>query len=329
MTDEKLTDEAGRLLALHRYCALDSIHEPNFDTITGIVKDLLGVPICAVSLIDRHEQRFKSIQGLDIDGTPRDQAFCDHTIRTREAMVVSDAEQDERFADNPLVTADDGIRAYAGAPLTSPDGYNLGALCAIHRRRHDFTPGDVQLLQRFAKIVVEQMELRTLAHRDFLTGTLTRRAFTDSAVAALQQLDSAKRSATVAVLDVDHFKTVNDEHGHPVGDEVLKAIADTICGELRDTDLFGRLGGEEFGILFYATTKAEAFDCAERVRRAVEGMVREGLPPVTVSIGLVSVEHSRDLAKALTQADAALYAAKREGRNRSLFGGPKDYLAAA
>ncbi|WP_300974559.1 sensor domain-containing diguanylate cyclase [Sphingomonas sp. LHG3406-1] len=322
MSDPKLTDEAGRLLALHRYCALDSMHEPNFDTITGLVRDLLGVPICAISLIDSDEQRFKSIQGLDVESTSREVAFCDHTIRGREPLVVPDAHDDERFANNPLVTGDLSIRAYAGAPLQTPDGFNLGALCAIHRRRHDFTPGDIALLERFAKVVVDQMELRSLAHRDSLTGALTRRAFFEGAEAALKQLLAEKRSATVAVLDVDHFKVVNDTQGHPIGDKVLKGISQLIGAQLRSADLFGRLGGEEFAILFYATTKAEALHCAERIRRAIEDRVDPDCPKVTVSIGLAAVNQGERIDAALAQADAALYVAKREGRNRCVSAAP-------
>lgn len=329
MDDRKLQDEAGRLLALHRYCALDSTNEPNFDTITSLVRDLLGVPICAVSLIDEDEQRFKSIQGAEIAGTPREVAFCDHTIRTHGPLVVSDAEQDERFADNPLVTGEMHVRAYAGTPLTTPDGYNLGALCAIHRRRHDFTPGDIELLKRFARVVVDQMELKTLAHRDFLTGALTRRAFTEASVKALGQLKREERSATIAVIDVDHFKKINDAHGHPVGDKVLKSIATRINGQLRSSDLFGRLGGEEFGMLLYATTRTEALNCAERMRAAIEALREGDNPPATISIGLAHVDPSRSIEDALAEADAALYEAKRSGRNRVVCAGQMNHSVAA
>ncbi|GAA4016318.1 sensor domain-containing diguanylate cyclase [Sphingomonas swuensis] len=329
MSDPKLTDEAGRLLALHRYCALDSVHEPNFDTITGIVKDLLGVPICAVSLIDEEQQRFKSIQGLDSKGTPREVAFRHQTIKSREPMIIEDATMDARFVKNPLVTGEPNIRAYAGAPLTTPDGYNIGALCAIHRRRHDFTPGDIERLQRFAKVVVDQMELKTLAHRDFLTGALTRRAFSDAVTSGLARLGSEKRSATIAVLDVDHFKKVNDDHGHATGDLVLKAISQVVRGQLRSTDLFGRLGGEEFGIFFYATTRNEAVEGAERIRRAIEAMEAPDCPKVTVSIGLAAMEHDEEFDHALAHADTALYAAKREGRNRCVAAEIPPFSAAA
>ena len=103
---------------------------------------------------------------------------------------------------------------------------------------------------------------------------------------------------------------------HPGGDLVLKAVSRTISSLLRAHDLFGRFGGEEFGILFYAPTRCEALGGAERVRRAVEAMDAPDCSPVPISIGLAAVEHDRSLDDTLTHADAALYAAKREGRNR-------------
>jgi diguanylate cyclase (GGDEF)-like protein len=287
------------------------------------------VPICAVSLLDSDQQRFKSIQGADLTATSRESAFCDHTIRTREPLAVPDVEADPRFADSPLVRDEPHIRAYAGAPLTTSDGYNVGALCAIHRRRHDFSPGDIELLKRFAKVVVDQMELKTLAHRDFVTGALSRRAFTESATAALHRLSREQRSATVAVIDIDHFKKINDIYGHPKGDLVLKAVSRTISSQLRAYDLFGRLGGEEFGILFYATTRCEALEWAERVRRAVGAMDEPDFPNVTVSIGLAATENGETLDDALAHADAALYVAKREGRNRCVAAALPELSAAA
>jgi diguanylate cyclase (GGDEF)-like protein len=134
---------------------------------------------------------------------------------------------------------------------------------------------------------------------------------------------------TVAVLDVDHFKAVNDQFGHPVGDSVLKAVSRTAMSKLRAHDLFGRLGGEEFGILFYATTKAEALEGAERVRRAIEELAEPDCPQVTVSIGLAPVQTGQTLSQALAEADAALYVAKREGRNRCITAGSPSLSAAA
>jgi diguanylate cyclase (GGDEF)-like protein len=328
MTDPKLTDEPGRLLALHRYGVLDSLTEPNFDAITSVVKGLLAVPICAVSLVDQDRQWFKSIQGLPVRETCRSMAFCDHTIRARVPMVVADATRDPRFASNPLVTEDPFIRSYAGAPLKSPDGYNLGSLCVIDREPRNFSPADLALLEQFSRIVVDQLELRTLAHRDFLTGVLTRRAFVDTVTAALHQVARVQSSAAIVTFDVDHFKAINDGFGHPVGDQVLKRVTRTVGGLLRPTDVLGGLGGEEFGLLLHTADRGEACACAERLRLAIAASVGEGQPPVTASFGLAMVGHPAELDAALAGADAALYAAKRDGRNRTRVA-PVEQAAAA
>ena len=315
VVDSKLQDEPGRLLALKRYGALDTAREQNFDAITSIICSVLDVPICAVTLLDETRQWFKSSVGLDYTETARDLAFCDQTIRGREVMLIEDATRDSRFADNPLVIGKPEIRSYAGAPLVTPDGYQIGALCAIDRKPRNFDAAQVAILERFSKLVVEQLELQTLAHNDFLTGALTRRAFTSAATAAVGQNRRDRTPAALLALDLDHFKRVNDSHGHGAGDEVLKAVADVCSASLRPGDLFGRLGGEEFAVLLPATAFADAARCAERLRSGIEGLK---LPygTVTASFGLAMVEDYDAFDNWMEAADGALYRAKSEGRNR-------------
>lgn len=243
MIDEKLTDEAGRIAAVGRYAAIGSFGDPALDKITALVANLLEVPICGVSLIDRDHQHFSSMFGDDVRQTTRDAAFCNHTIRARAPLVVEDALHDPRFAASPLVTGSPNIRSYAGAPLVSPDGYQLGALCAMDRRARQFDPGELDLLARFAEVVVDQLELQTLAHKDFLTGALSRRAFTELARATLRSLERDGQGAALVCLDIDHFKSINDQYGHAAGDEVLREVARTCTAALRPGDSFGRLGG--------------------------------------------------------------------------------------
>jgi len=202
-----------------------------------------------------------------------------------------------------------------GAPLISPDGYQLGALCAIDRKPRSFDAGHRALLERFSGLVVEQLELRTLAHQDFLTGALTRRAFCESARVALRQQARDGSPAALLALDIDHFKAVNDRFGHGVGDEVLKGVTEACRAALRPGDVLGRLGGEEFAVLLPGTEFGPALACAERLRAAIQAQPARGGPVVSASFGLAmaadqSVEHW------LAAADGALYEAKRGGRNR-------------
>ncbi|NWK94903.1 sensor domain-containing diguanylate cyclase [Sphingobium lactosutens] len=328
---EKLADEAGRIAALQRYDILDTPAEGAFDKITALVRNLVGVPISAVSLIDTDRQWFKSLDGLDATETDRKVAFCDHAIRQAEPLVVPDAQLDPRFRDNPLVTGDPGIRSYAGVPLRTPDGYNIGSLCAVDTRLRDFGPEQVAILSGLAPIVVEQMELRLLAERDGLSGALTRRAFVAEVDKHIALYIRHKRPAALIMLDIDHFKRVNDSHGHGAGDRVIEAVSALCRSQSRPSDSLGRLGGEEFGLLLPETSESEAMVVAHRLRDAVERFEISHQPPlhVTASFGVAVIGHGRLNSHAwIAAADAALYDAKRGGRNAVILA-PQDTLRAA
>lgn len=152
--------EAERIDALKRLEILDSQPEQAFDRITRVAASILGTPIAVVSLVDETRQWFKSRHGLDAAETPREVAFCAHTIMTEDLMVVPDATADPRFADNPLVTDGLNIRFYAGAPLKSREGFNLGTLCAIDMKPREISEEERACLTDLAHLVVDEMELR-------------------------------------------------------------------------------------------------------------------------------------------------------------------------
>ena len=319
MLNRKHFDEEGRLAALHRYQVLDTEAEAPFDKITGIVKTVLDVPICAVSLVDRDRQWFKSIQGLSVPETPRSVSFCAHTIKTDQPMLISDAATDERFRANALVVGPPFIRSYVGVPLQSPDGYNLGALCAIDTKPRLFDAAQVALLKNFAALVVDELELRRIADRDHLTGALTRRGFLQQMENEAERFKRYGRPSALLMLDVDHFKSINDSFGHSTGDAVLKAIAACCGSAVRPSDVFGRLGGEEFGLLLPETSANEAMMGAERFRQAIDALRFPTLTGVTVtaSFGVAPLNDERCAPERwLADADEALYRAKRNGRNR-------------
>ncbi|MBI1339316.1 PAS domain S-box protein [bacterium] len=155
--------EISRLNALRELNVLDTGPEAGFDAIVNAVAAALGAPIALVSLIDEDRQWFKSRIGLDVSQTPRDIAFCDHAIRSADPLVITDARTDPRFAENPLVTGEPRIVSYLGAPLITSDGHALGTLCAIDRRRRDWTAQEVQHLRAIAEVVVELLRQRAAA----------------------------------------------------------------------------------------------------------------------------------------------------------------------
>jgi GAF domain-containing protein len=132
--------EEARLEALRRYRILDTPQENDFDDIVRLAAAICQTPISLVSLVDRDRQWFKGRHGLDIAETPRRMSFCSHSIqKPDETTIVPDTLQDERFADNELVTDGPRIRFYAGAPLVTPEGHALGTLCVIDKKPRQLT----------------------------------------------------------------------------------------------------------------------------------------------------------------------------------------------
>lgn len=154
-------NEAARLSALRDYHILDTLPEQAFDDITLLASQICGTPIALVSLIDQDRQWFKSKQGLEATETPRDLAFCAHALlQPHELLIVPDARQDERFADNPFVTGAPHIQFYVGAPLVSSRGDTLGTLCVIDHQPRELSESQRHTLRVLARQVMAQMELR-------------------------------------------------------------------------------------------------------------------------------------------------------------------------
>lgn len=322
--DPALTDEPARLAALKRLAVLDSEPEEPFENVVALVRTVLDVPMAAVSLLDEERQWFKARSGLDATETPRDVSFCTHAIRQREPMIIPDATKDPRFAANPLVLGGPEIRSYAGIPLQTPDGYNIGSLCAIDTRARNFSPSEIATLAKFARIVVDELELRRIAGRDQLTGAHTRRGFIERANQELERFRRYDRPASLTMVDIDHFKSINDTHGHPVGDKVLREFADRLRKAARPNDLLGRLGGEEFALLMPETSAEEAMAAADRFREEIAARVFTPAPGielrVTASFGIAQADVGvADAEGWIAAADAPLYEAKRSGRNRCVI----------
>ncbi len=159
---------------------------------------------------------------------------------------------------------------------------------------------------------------KTAASMDPLTGMLNRRGFSEACARLIEREATAGRPVTVMILDIDHFKSINDRFGHPAGDEVLRLFSSVVMSNLRISDLSGRIGGEEFAALLPCSLE-EGVVVAERVREAFEAsgiVVEEGPVDTTVSIGVAGGPAGTELEVLLAAADTALYQAKRGGRNR-------------
>ena len=207
-------------------------------------------------------------------------------------------------------------------------------MTAINRPdRPDFDDGDARLIEVLgnqAAIAIENADLfarvEQMAHLDVLTGINNRRRFFSLAHDHVQQAIAHGENVAALFLDVDHFKHVNDTYGHAVGDQVLTILAQRIQSGLRQTDIFGRYGGEEFVVLLPGVTDQQAYATAERLRRRIEEKpvtLDARQISVTISVGVASLGAGlADLPALISAADSALYLSKQQGRNRtSLWAG--------
>ncbi len=185
-----------------------------------------------------------------------------------------------------------------------------------------------QSKQEVEKLHRELESAKGEAMIDPMTGILNRRGFEKAASRILDESASSGKEICLLMVDIDHFKKINDTYGHLVGDKVIRAVAEMLKSKVKGQDSVARLGGEEFAVLLPETPAAGAFAVAEHIRKSIEnGKIRridsqETIGAVTVSIGIASLTPDEDINQLLDQADKALYASKTQGRNRATIYAP-------
>jgi eukaryotic-like serine/threonine-protein kinase len=158
-------DEAGRLEAVHRYQILDTPQDGAFDRITALAARLFSVPIAIVSVVDHDRIWFKSHHGVDVGHVDREPGLCASAILQDEPWIIQDARTDSRALSNPLVAGELGLQFYAGIPLRTRDGYNLGTLCIIDRQPRTLSHQELRTLEDLAAIVMNDLEQRLQSRR--------------------------------------------------------------------------------------------------------------------------------------------------------------------
>lgn len=312
--------ETERLAIVNELELLYSPPEESFDRIVRLVQNIFDIPIALVSLMDANRQWHKACVGLPRESVDRQHSFCRVPVESGVPLIVPDATLDPRFAVNAFVAGDPFIRFYAGIPLRIAPGAVVGTLCAIDRKPRPFTERDFAILRDLARIAEDEIELRRHADVDVLTDALSRRAFKQLGGRLVQVQPSRHSPVSAIMLDIDHFKAINDTYGHAVGDTVLTAIAARCRAQLRGNDLFGRLGGEEFAILLPQTGSDGAMVVAEKLRQSIREtpiVAGDNQLHVTASFGIATAEMNfPSLDHLLAAADSALYGAKASGRDR-------------
>jgi len=275
---------------------------------------LLEVPRVVVRLLDLSRGRLIATAragaplhlgpGVDFDVG---EGLIGWVVQQARPILVGDAEADPRFV--PRKGMVEPLGAFVGVPLVAGDRC-IGVLGASHRLKHHFTTEHEQALTVLAGLCaphIEAARLERLADIDALTGALNRRG--------LHAVLTEKGPASLVLYDIDHFKAINDTHGHVVGDEVLKRLALLLAGVLRAGDAVVRWGGEEFLLVLPGVDVAKAERIAERGRRTVEDEAFAGGLRATVSAGVAERRGAEEPEQLIRRADEALYLAKRAGRN--------------
>jgi diguanylate cyclase (GGDEF)-like protein len=198
----------------------------------------------------------------------------------------------------------------------------LGIGSMLHQLRAKNAELEAGVAARTAELEAANARLRTLAAVDELSGLANRRSFDAALASEAARTLRYGRPLSLIVADLDHFKRINDTHGHAAGDEVIRRIARVLADNARAADLVARYGGEEFAVLLPETGAREAFQLAERMRVAVAGLSVPPVPwPINASFGVATLQADGTPAALLSAADAALYEAKAAGRNQTVLSG--------
>lgn len=263
-------NEAERLAALQALHILDTAPEDRFDRLTRLACKMFDVPIALVSLVDSNRVWFKSNQGLDATECARETSFCGHAINAPTTMVIEDTLQDERFRDHPLVTRPPGLRFYAGHPIELEGGLRLGTLCLFDDKPRAFDIADRTLIEDLAAMAENELAAIHAASTDDLTRIANRRGFMTLANHSLKLCSRIGEPASLVVFDLDNFKAINEQFGHRAGDQALATFAGILQEVFRESDVIGRIGGDEFAALLTGDDHHDVDTSLRRFASAVE-----------------------------------------------------------
>lgn len=314
-------DEQRRLQSLRSSGLLNSGKEERFDRLTRLARSLYNLPVASISLVGEDLLHIKSCAGLDVDTVPRDISFCAHTILQTDPLIVNDMQQDERFHDNPLVIEAPFIRFYAGYPVQLPDGATVGSFCLMDHQPRSFSAHEMQILSDLAAIVEDEFKVLDAATSDELTGLFNRRGFLTLAEYALLTAQRRHEPVSLAFVDLDRFKHINDTWGHEEGDRALIAIADLMKAAFRESDILARQGGDEFIILFANTSRHDAATAMETLSHNVARFNQQAANPWQLAFSWGCIEYDPashpSLNALVATADRLMYQAKqKQGRER-------------
>ena len=327
MNSEKLSRLPQVLFEIGKIIGSDDSVATIFTTISELVCDLVDAEACSILLLDGSRERLmgKAAYGLarrDISGI---------SFRVGEGVagwvadkgipaLIDDVTDDSRYVTLP--DSENRIRSLACVPLSIREE-RVGVLTATSSRIGAFGSDDIDVLSFIARTMaldLDNIRLRKVSVTDPLTGAYNRELLHQQLPQALEAADRGGHSLSLAMIDVDHFKSINDRFGHDVGDQVLTEVAQLLRGAIRNNDLLVRYGGEEFLLVLPRTDATRAAEIAERIRGKLHELpmqVSGAEIQVRVSVGIAEHRRHEDTpAQLIRRADSALYKAKGDGRNR-------------
>ena len=322
--------EDQRLRAVHRLGLLGTPAEERFDRITRMARRMFDVPMAVIDIVGEKVAWLKSAQGMDAVDGQRCDSYCAYTVLDDEVLIVRDSSRDPRVHDSAFAGT---WVFYAGVPLRF-DGEHVGVLCIGDTKPRDLDDEGVVLLRDLAAMAEQELminkmsetqialarsnkELEMKANVDVLTRIWNRRAILE--IAEIEYGNLRSRPVAVLLIDLDHFKTINDAYGHAAGDEVLRVTGQRLRACVRPADAVGRYGGEEFIVVMTSARPEDVAAVAERIRASAsnEPIRFEGhVITWTCSVGYTIGTTDDPLDTLINCADQALYQAKSAGRDR-------------
>ncbi len=312
------------------------------DVLNAIVRQVQSedkTALCSVLLMDAEGKHLQTAAAPDLPAFYNEAingveigpnvGSCGTAAYLGQRVIVEDIRTHEYWKLYAGLAAQAGLRACWSEPILSSRGKVLGTFGIYHAEPKIPQAPDIERIgfaASLAGIAIENRytyeELERRAYTDYLTGLANRRYFFEQAETELSRSLRYGRELSILMLDIDHFKQVNDTYGHKVGDLVLQKLSSICQATLRDIDIVGRVGGEEFAVLLPETGREQAMNAAERLRTAIETAqvtLNSGLPlHFTASLGVAALtEKDANIDMLLNQADQALYQAKNAGRNRT------------
>ena len=328
---------ADKLLVLHE--ASREIITARFDpertyqTIHDAASRLMPCEAFCITILDKETDEIEAVYLVDRGGRSpsvriqSDQGISGHVISTGKPLLIYDVNTTEGLKDIQLehFGSPDRIRALIAVPMRLGEDI-IGMLSAQSYQPYDYSEEDqnmLEMLAAHAAIAIHNMNLfsriQYLASVDSLTEVYNRRFFFENANREFARFKRYHHPLSIIMLDLDNYKNINDTFGHITGDLVLKAVAKFIQENIRETDVLGRYGGDEFSLLLPETDLPKAVEIAERLRQSMENhefRADDVAIKVTISIGVASTnDRVTDLSQLLLSADMALYDAKNTGRN--------------